>query len=133
MNISAVTQEGSHGAEPHGAGASTQEGASVTDHVCKCCGQTLPEPFEVGTLKSAARDLVHNVWKSGQHGIDAQRLLSLVYADDPDGGPLCAETTLRVRIHYINKKHLKPAGYRIIGEHTGAARPSAAIGLSSKR
>lgn len=91
----------------------------MTEQTCKCCGQTLPQPLAIETLKGRQRQLVDAVWKSGQHGIDFNQLLHVAYGDDPEGGPLWASTSLRVRLRYINKNHLIPHGYMIKSSHTG--------------
>lgn len=71
------------------------------------------------TLKGKSQRILDGVVRAGKHGIDGERLLGIVYGDDPDGGPLTAPVSLRTLIYKANRNHLKPAGYKIKGEHTG--------------
>jgi hypothetical protein len=91
----------------------------MSDPVCKCCGQILPQPLRIDTLSTSQRYIVDTILKAGENGIDARILLDVTYADDPNGGPLTANNSLRVRIHKINRKHLIPAGYMIKANRGG--------------
>ena len=77
---------------------------------CSCCGQTLPPelPEDMGFKRSALK-LVERVRRAGKRGVDRDTLFDYLYADDPDGGPLCGVRSLYVRIWQINQR-LMPFG-----------------------
>lgn len=70
-------------------------------------------------LKGKSQRILDIVVKAGKGGIDSERLLGIVYADDVDGGPLCAQKSLHTLISNANRRYLKAAGYQIKGERTG--------------
>lgn len=70
-------------------------------------------------LKGKSRTILDSIVRSGKRGINCEQLVGIVYGDDPNGGPLTASNCLRVLIHNANKRHLRPVGYQIQGEHTG--------------
>lgn len=70
-------------------------------------------------LKGKSRKILDSIVRSGKRGINGEQLVGVVYGDDPNGGPLTASNCLRVLIHNANKRHLRPIGYQIKGEHTG--------------
>ncbi len=74
---------------------------------CPTCGQRLPSqsplPKQVHFSPGQQR-IVDRVRRAGPNGIPSDELLSFVYADDPDGGPLWANATLHTRIWQINRK-----------------------------
>lgn len=93
----------------------------MREDICKCCGQTLPFPFEVGLdLSKGQRDLIDAVYLAGAHGIHTDRLIHKIYGDDPNGGPDDARKTIHVRISQANKK-LRERGWNITarGDHQG--------------
>jgi hypothetical protein len=91
----------------------------MTERKCACCGQALPESVDVPALKGKSRKIFEFVRKAGKAGILSDRLVDLVYQDDPNGGPLSAVASVHVLICRVNRVYLKPAGYVIKGEHTG--------------
>jgi hypothetical protein len=50
--------------------------------------------------------------RAGDHGIETDRLLEMVYADREDGGPLSGRKIIHVMICSINKK-LRKTGFEI--------------------
>ncbi len=51
-------------------------------------------------------------------GLPAQDIANMVYADDPDGGPLGATETVRVHVRGINRR-LAVVGQCISGQRNG--------------
>ena len=74
--------------------------------VCPHCKQTLPNlDLPAGLiLRHGQLKLFRIVAAAGPNGIPTDDLLVKLYADDPDGGPLTARTSLRVRIYALNSK-----------------------------
>lgn len=70
-------------------------------------------------LKGKSRKILDSIVRAGKRGISGEQLVDIVYGDDPNGGPLTAAGCLRVLICHANKRHLRPIGYQIKGEHTG--------------
>ena len=84
--------------------------------VCKSCGHPLindliPELKLTGMQKR----ILEIVNRRSPTGISMQELASAVYADDPDGGPLNAGSSLRSTVFQLNRK-LKPHGLRVYGK-----------------
>jgi len=89
--------------------------------VCKCCGQTLPDKLDLGIeLPAGYQFMVETIHKAGKHGINAERLFSILYSG-PDGGPESGMRCLRVRINHLNRVHLKKINKRVVGERVNAA------------
>lgn len=90
----------------------------MPDQICKCCGQTLPPPFEIGLkLAPGPRRLLDAIYLAGEYGITTERLIDKSYCDDPNGGPEYARKTIHVRICKLNKQ-LRPRGWVITGRDT---------------
>lgn len=90
--------------------------------VCKCCGQTLPPPLPDLKLPAGYQIIVSEIHKAGKRGIRSDRLFNAVYRG-PDGGPDGGQHVLTVRIWFLNKRHLKKAGLKIVGERTSSGQP----------
>ena len=56
------------------------------------------------------------------HGATRAKLLNVLYADDPEGGPLSAVKCLHVRVSQLRRK-LKPYGIYIMTADTGPGGP----------
>lgn len=56
--------------------------------LCKCCGHPVPVDDVAATLTGKARKLYEIIEAAGRVGITRDRAAGLLYADDPDGGPL---------------------------------------------
>lgn len=55
--------------------------------ICQCCGHPLPEYGVRAVLTNLQLRIFDAVAHAGQAGIPAQRIMDVVYADDPSGGP----------------------------------------------
>jgi hypothetical protein len=62
--------------------------------LCPCCGQARPEALDAAVLDLSPRMAAIVRTVARKPGISAQDLASVIYADDPDGGPLTAEKTV---------------------------------------
>lgn len=74
-------------------------------------------------IRGKSGKILDAVARAGKAGIPSDRLLDLLYADDADGGPLCAMKSMHTLISYSNRRYLLSAGYRIQGERTGGGAP----------
>ncbi len=80
--------------------------------VCKCCGQLLPPKVALPKMRQRIYDCV----AAKPQGISADDIASLIYADDPNGGPENAPVCVRTQIWFINHKCLRPLGLEIRGK-----------------
>lgn len=85
-------------------------------HACPSCGRTLPRDWlALGSntipMRGKQRILYDAVLKSGDAGISRDRLMDLMYGDDPNGGP-DSYNTFSAIIRHINNK-LEKAGRKI--------------------
>ena len=85
-------------------------------HVCDKCGQPLPRDYlfvgsAVVQLKGKRRILYDAVVKAGTRGVGKERLMDLLYGDDPNGGPESA-SILSSTIRHVNNV-LASTGKRI--------------------
>ncbi len=86
----------------------------MTGEICKCCGQTLPPPRPKGLqLPPGYAVIFDRVHRAGKYGITQVDLFDHVYGNTPSGGPDCGLTSLRTRIHYLNKRYLYGRGMMI--------------------
>ena len=83
---------------------------------CPTCGHPLPTDQVLPGLHLSPRQtrIFNIVSRRTPAGISVWDLISLVYADDPDGGSECADITMRTQIYFINRK-LESYGLRIKG------------------
>ena len=78
-------------------------------HLCPRCRRPFPPPLVVtGPL----RQRMVNILANRPDGLTINNLVDLVYADDPDGGPVTAPSSLNVMAHKANKQ-LRAQGYQI--------------------
>jgi DNA-binding response OmpR family regulator len=66
-----------------------------------------------------AQRLVDVIAEHSGDALTIKQLVDLVYADDPNGGPLSAQRSLNVIAHHANKQ-LATQGYQIRATHRGA-------------
>lgn len=86
---------------------------------CPTCGQTLPAPKPHGLRLSAFRTrLFEIVRRAGPNGITTDDIVSVLYADHPDGGPMTAHKCVHVHVYNINKL-LRTRGYEIKAKNWG--------------
>lgn len=99
---------------------------------CECCGQAVAaldaNSIIVGAKLTPLETRIFQalVFAKG-NWISAERLASAVYAHDPDGGPLTADNTIRVKILLLRGKlrtfQLKidssSCGYRVVSDRSG--------------
>lgn len=93
----------------------------MSDNICKCCGQTMPLPFDIELdLSKGMRELLDAVHTAGPYGISTDRLVAKLYDADPNGGPVDARKSVHVRVWQLNQK-LRGCGWVIDGrgEHYG--------------
>jgi len=77
--------------------------------LCPACQRPFPPPLVVtGPL----RQRMVNILAGRPDGVLVRDLVELVYADDPNGGPLTAQRSLNVIAHRANVQ-LRPQGYQI--------------------
>lgn len=92
---------------------------------CPCCGQPVaPGQFQSAVLSrtlgltGVRAALVDALARSAGQWVPAQRIIAAMYADDPDGGPLTAESVLRSLSSRI-RPALARAGYALEARHGG--------------
>ena len=77
--------------------------------ICPQCRRPFPPPLIVsGSVRQRLLDIIGN----RPDGISIGDLVELVYADDPDGGPVTALRSVNVMIHKANAQ-LAAQGYQI--------------------
>jgi hypothetical protein len=77
--------------------------------LCPACQRPLPEALIV---TGPRRQRLVNILADRPDGVPVRDLVDLVYADDPNGGPLTAQRSLNVIAHRANIQ-LRPQGYQI--------------------
>lgn len=83
--------------------------ASLVSDCCPCCGRPYPPKLSItGRVRVRIVALVAN----RPDGIGMDELVSLAYADHPNGEPDYAANSIKTTIHYANKQ-LLPQGYVI--------------------
>lgn len=55
--------------------------------VCHCCGMPIPGDKVLDALTGLQQRVFTAIKRAGQAGIAGPRLMDVVYADDPSGGP----------------------------------------------
>lgn len=90
----------------------------MVDSYCKCCGQVLPLvlPAPLAALAQKLpgkrRKMFERIYSAGPGGIHSDRLIHLIYGEDPDGGPDWAQKCINVMAYKINSV-LRPRGWRV--------------------
>jgi DNA-binding response OmpR family regulator len=80
--------------------------------VCPACGQpTIPSDLLLPPIKAKILELVRH-----RPGISAESLRTLVWADDPDGGPEDRKV-LHVHVNQLNR-HLRDYGLQVRGSRS---------------
>lgn len=82
---------------------------------CAHCGREYPPPLYV---TGPVRRRLIEILVDRPSGVSVRALADLVYADDPNGGPLAAQRSLNVIAHHANRQ-LATQGYRIRAEWRG--------------
>ena len=77
--------------------------------LCPTCQRPFPPALVV---TGSRRQRLVNILADRPDGVPVRDLVDLVYADDPDGGPLTAQRSLNVVAHHANVQ-LRPQGYQI--------------------
>jgi DNA-binding response OmpR family regulator len=93
----------------------------MTDFKCPCCGHQTPTTIQITDLREVCRGRISGrvlalLIEAKGRGITAKALVNLVYADDPDGGPLNATPSMKVIICRL-RRNLKPFGWTIPKTH----------------
>lgn len=86
---------------------------------CPCCGAPVRiEPWEAALedLTPMQRRIAEAVAK--RPGLRRAELTDLVYAQDPDGGPMTADSSVASQISRMNQR-LGRHGFRIASRHGG--------------
>lgn len=88
--------------------------------VCKCCGQTLPGALDFNgvRLTPMQKRIVDRVHKAGPAGATLEMLTSYVWANDINGGPLCARNSIWVQVSKANQR-LAAIGKRVRADKRG--------------
>ena len=98
-------------------------------HLCPTCHRPFPPPLVVtGPL----RQRMVNILANRPDGLTINNLVDLVYADDPNGGPLTAPRSLNVMAHKANKQ-LRAQGYQIKSMWMGRGAIYRLVPLSAVR
>jgi DNA-binding response OmpR family regulator len=89
---------------------------------CPCCGQPVP-PGQFQALRSVnlspQQRAIVNALAAGQgEWVPTDRVVSALYADDPEGGAMEASRVVAVQVWRI-KRILRAAGYMIESYHGG--------------
>lgn len=73
--------------------------------ICRCCGQTLPQPLPLLglALRGNQQAILERVHRAGKNGVDRDTLLNYVYGNAVDT-PVDEVNTLAVQIVQLNKK-----------------------------
>lgn len=94
--------------------------------ICPCCLQPMPadrapvDALELAPLSPLQRRIVKALASSYPRRVTMQQLIDACYWDDPEGGPVTAETVIRKMLHEIRKK-LPPYGWTIPRMNPGPA------------
>lgn len=90
--------------------------------VCPCCGCAWVAPLveldalaDMAGLTGVQRVVLEAFRQKPGRAVLTERLITLLYEDDPDGGPLDAGATIRV--HAFNlRKRIEPFGWTVRGK-----------------
>lgn len=92
----------------------------MTSKICECCGQILPEQWELvafrARLSRKQTDLFLAVATGRGHPVRWNVLADALYGGDVDGGPLNIRNTIFVTAAHANAR-LKSKGYKLEGVH----------------
>ena len=81
--------------------------------VCHCCGHPVPPEGVKAILAPRQLRMFEIVERAGQAGISGSDIMSMLYADDPEGGP-ASVNIVAVTATHIRKK-LAPFGLTLRG------------------
>lgn len=85
---------------------------------CPCCGGEMeggsPEVVLDAGLTPLEMAIMTPLVKAYPRGMTARQLADIVYAEDPNGGPLQADRCIAVHMFYIRAK-IKPLGWHVGG------------------
>lgn len=76
----------------------------------------MPEGFyprRVPTLGGQQQQILEVIRTHNQTGLGAWDIARIIYAEDPGGGPLCADRVVQTQIGHINRKLRTWTGARI--------------------
>lgn len=98
------------------------EGVTMTSKICECCGQVLPEHWDVVAAKARLSPKQTELFLAVAAGrgncVPWEVLENAVYGQDLDGGPLSMRNTLFVTAGNANAR-LTKAGYQMKGGGKG--------------
>lgn len=81
---------------------------------CRHCGQLIFPKIRFG----GSRGVIYKAIRESEIPPSAKDLANIVYASDPNGGPLYAVQSIQVAIHHMNKR-LRPRGLEISSHSRG--------------
>jgi len=89
----------------------------MSELICPCCRQPMAAPPPMAGVLDGLRRPQHRVIaealiKAYPRPLSRDRLIELLYGDDPDGGPEGAGNIVTVRIAHL-RKELAPMGWTV--------------------
>lgn len=99
--------------------------AGDADHPAECpnCGfRPGAADFATGLsrrgLSGMERDVLERLVAARGAPVTLRRLIDAVYGDDEDGGPVSADTNIRIYVRKLDRK-LTPRGFRVVSDGYG--------------
>ncbi len=91
---------------------------------CPCCGRDMQQTPPAEMLLSAhlsriERIIVEALVSAYPRSVGTEHLISAIYDDDPEGGPLSPRAVIKVRISWLRGK-LQQYGWNIANNRGGA-------------
>lgn len=91
---------------------------------CPHCGQFYPPKRRPKVkLTRMQWDIFDRVQRAGRHGIPSDRLFDMLYANDPDGGPISGKHAMYTRIFHLNNR-LKSVNLIVRAPRAGQGCPA---------
>ena len=91
--------------------------------VCPCCGSEIDQTPALGlveVVQGLSRTLVTELAMAYPGTVSMERLIDVLYGDDPQGGPLSADNAISV-YNWRIRKVIEPLGWTIPRQNHGGA------------